>query len=70
MLNGTFTVTTSTDPRFIPGDSYPLTIDASVELTIVESVTAIIPTAPVGAAAPAPASTDTTTSTGATPATP
>lgn len=52
-VTGTFTVTSSDDPRFTAGTSYPLTVDSSVTLDVVESVTATVP-------AP-PATTETTT---------
>ena len=52
-VSGTFTVETSDDPRFSAGTSYPLTVDASVTLDVIESVTATVP-------AP-PATVDTTT---------
>ena len=65
MLSGTFTVETSTDPRFSVGVSYPLTIDASVELDVIttSTVTATVPPAPTLTIEPALPAGDTSSST-------
>jgi hypothetical protein len=47
MVGGTFKVETSDDTRFVVGETYPLTIDATVQLDVVESVTATVAPAPV-----------------------
>lgn len=42
MISGHLIIETSDDPRFIGGKSYPISIDQSVTLDVIESVTASV----------------------------
>jgi len=57
MISGTFKVAASDDARFTAGSEYSLSIDPSVTLDVVETITAVaVPTQPS-----APTGTDTST---------